>query len=42
MSKRKKEEFNIVEYAHSIFEFYKTIDLDKIKQKEKEGNKREK
>tara|TARA_R100001594_G_scaffold143901_1_gene192395 strand:+ start:17 stop:145 length:129 start_codon:yes stop_codon:yes gene_type:complete len=42
MSKRKKEEFNIVEYAHSIFEFYKTIDTDKVKQKEKEGNKREK
>ena len=42
MSKRKKEEFNIVEYVHSIFEFYKTIDTDKVKQKEKEGNKREK
>jgi hypothetical protein len=39
MSKRKKEEFNIVEYAHSIFEFYKTIDTDKIKQKDKEREK---
>ncbi len=42
MSKRKKEEFSMVEYANSLFDFHKTIDLSKVKPKEKKRKRSKK
>ena len=39
MSKRKKEEFNIVEYANSLFSFQEKLYTTETKQKDKEREK---
>ncbi len=39
MSKRKKEEFNIVEYANRLFSFQEKLYTTETKQKDKEREK---
>ena len=39
MSKRKKEEFLMLEYVNKLFGYHKNIDLSKVKTKQKEKQK---